>query len=601
MVHRSWQALARAQPPLHLHCCKPVVVDPCQGSPYFQANACNVVVALPPPGLAGPGAWIRCQKRWTPQPEVAMPTVFPRFYQSFGLALVNIRLSSPPQPRFTPIIVSPLLFCTLPSQATSPIDFFFRCLPIGFHNALNPRLALPRRLNQTKPTCCRYLHPTIQKPGLSSSLRALLLILNLPFTVLDRSNHMHMLVYLRAAFWNALVQPRTQFHTMPPRHRKWSLNTSLISPIDIMKWTAAALGLAATVAAVPQGAASGLKPDGSAPEGCTGTYNGKFEVSIFKLGASKRSIEKRDCSGDQSLVLDLKDGVLTDSKGRIGSIVANYQFQFDGPPAQAGALYTAGFSTCQNGSLAIGSSTVFYQCRSGDFYNLYDRHWAEQCEAVEIVAMPCSAQKSNGGSPMQSPIATSMAVTTIVAALSDGQPQVKTTTIPVPMCQIGDGQVQAHSTPCDQAPGAPVSQISDGQIQAPTNLPPVSQISDGQIQISDGQVQAPSATGAPVTQISDGQVQAPSATGGAKVTQISDGQVQAPTTTAATIPVAAAGKAIPGLAAAGLAAALFFGSSIWMELLFVATVFGDPNVVVELFFSVAFMAEALAWCVGINI
>ncbi|KAJ6785941.1 hypothetical protein PWT90_03891 [Aphanocladium album] len=58
-----------------------------------------------------------------------------------------------------------------------------------------------------------------------------------------------------------------------------------------MKWTAAALGLAATVAAVPQGAPSGLKPDGSAPAGCSGTYNGKFEVSIFKLGASKRSIE----------------------------------------------------------------------------------------------------------------------------------------------------------------------------------------------------------------------------------------------------------------------------------------------------------------------
>ena len=58
-----------------------------------------------------------------------------------------------------------------------------------------------------------------------------------------------------------------------------------------MKWTAAALGLAATVAAIPQGAPSGLKPDGSAPQGCTGTYNGKFEVSIFKLGNSKRSIE----------------------------------------------------------------------------------------------------------------------------------------------------------------------------------------------------------------------------------------------------------------------------------------------------------------------
>ncbi|KAM3551715.1 hypothetical protein MY1884_007587 [Beauveria asiatica] len=351
-----------------------------------------------------------------------------------------------------------------------------------------------------------------------------------------------------------------------------------------MKWTAAALGFAATVAAVPQGAPSGLKPEGSAPEGCTGTYNGKFEISIFKLaGSSKRSIEKRDCSGDKALVMDLKDGVLTDSKGRIGSIVSNYQFQFDGPPAQAGALYTAGFSTCQNGSLAIGPSTVFYQCRSGGFYNLYDRHWAEQCEPVEIVAMPCSSQKDNGGSPMQSPIATSLAVTTIVAALDDGQPQVKTTTVPVPMCQIGDGQIQAHSTPCDQAPGAPVSQISDGQLQAPTNLPPVSQISDGQIQvppatgtpvtqITDGQIQAPSATGAPVTQITDGQIQAPSATGapvtqisdgqiqapsgtGAIITQISDGQVQAPTGT--TVPIAAGAKALPGLAAAGLAAALF--------------------------------------------
>lgn len=348
-----------------------------------------------------------------------------------------------------------------------------------------------------------------------------------------------------------------------------------------MKWTAAALGLAATVAAVPQGAPSGLKPDGGAPSGCSANYNGKFEVSIFKAGNSKRSVEKRDCSSDSALVLELKDGVLTDAKGRIGSIVANYQFQFDGPPAQAGAIYTAGFSTCNNGSLAIGPSTVFYQCRSGDFYNLYDRHWAEQCEPVEIVAMPCSGQKPNGGSPMQSPVATKQMVTTVVNALPDGQPQVQTKTIGVPMCQIGDGQVQVKTVPCDQAPGAPVTQISDGQIQAPSSLPPVSQISDGQIQapvatgkpvtqIGDGQVQAPSATGgapvtqigdgqvqaptgAPVTQIGDGQVQVPSATGGRPITQIGDGQVQAPTT----VPVAGAAQALPGLAVAGVAAALF--------------------------------------------
>jgi len=54
-------------------------------------------------------------------------------------------------------------------------------------------------------------------------------------------------------------------------------------------------------------------------------------------------------------------------------------------------------------------------------------------------------------------------------------------------------------------------------------------------QISDGQVQAPTATvtGVPVSQISDGQVQAttaapkPTTTPVAVVTQISDGQIQA--------------------------------------------------------------------------
>lgn len=341
-----------------------------------------------------------------------------------------------------------------------------------------------------------------------------------------------------------------------------------------MKWSAAALGFAATAVAIPQAAPDNLKPEGSAPAGCKADYDGKFEVSVFKLaGSSKRDIEKRDCSSDKSLVLTLKNSVLKDSHDRTGAIVANYQFQFDGPP-QAGSLYTAGFSVCGNGSLAIGPSTVFFQCRSGDFYNLYDRHWAEQCEPVEIVAMPCSGQKANGGSPMQSPVATSMKVTTIVTALPDGQPQVQTTTVPVPMCQItqiSDGQVQAHNTPCDQAPGAPVSQISDGQIQAPTNLPPISQISDGQIQapiptgapvsqISDGQVQAPTSvpTGAPVTQISDGQVQAPtSVPTGAPVTQIGDGQVQT-NATSTKPPVApnAGAKAAPGLFAAVVGAAL---------------------------------------------
>ena len=81
--------------------------------------------------------------------------------------------------------------------------------------------------------------------------------------------------------------------------------------------------------------------------------------------------------------MNLHNGILTDSKGRIGSIVANQQFQFDGPPPQAGAIYAAGWSI-KDGKLAIGNSTTFYQCLSGNFYNLYAEHIGSKCEPVEL-------------------------------------------------------------------------------------------------------------------------------------------------------------------------------------------------------------------------
>lgn len=89
------------------------------------------------------------------------------------------------------------------------------------------------------------------------------------------------------------------------------------------------------------------------------------------------------CDSPGSLAITLEDGVLKDQAGRTGYIAANYQFQFDGPP-QAGAIITAGFSVCNNGSLALGGTNVFYQCLSGSFYNLYDRSWAAQCSPVII-------------------------------------------------------------------------------------------------------------------------------------------------------------------------------------------------------------------------
>ncbi|KJK90924.1 hypothetical protein H633G_05213 [Metarhizium anisopliae BRIP 53284] len=288
----------------------------------------------------------------------------------------------------------------------------------------------------------------------------------------------------------------------------------------------------------------------SPPAGCSTSHDGKFQVSIYSRGEAKRSVEKRACEGEGTLVMTLKDGVLKDSHDRTGYIASNYQFQFDGPP-QANALKSSGFSLCQNGSLALDGTTEFYRCLSGNFYNLYDRHWAEQCSPIDI--------------------------TTVVNVIGDGQPQVHTTVVPIPMCQIGDGQVQVRTTPCASVPQAPtktaappappVSQISDGQIQGPPKTaappPPVSQI-------SDGQPQAPTHTEAPpppVSQISDGQPQAPTHTQAPPppVTQISDGQPQAPTnaTTKAptAVPTAAANKAFPGVAAAVFA---LFGAVLYL-------------------------------------
>jgi len=143
------------------------------------------------------------------------------------------------------------------------------------------------------------------------------------------------------------------------------------------------------------------------------------------------------CEGPGALTLTLNNGQLVDSAGRIGSIVANRQFQFDGPPPQAGAVFTSGWSACSNGSLAIGGATTFYQCLSGSFYNLYDQAIGAQCNAVTLQIQGCGA-----GGPGQ------------VGAQPDGQPT--GTGQNPPATQIGDGQIQAPT-------GNPITQIGDGE------------------------------------------------------------------------------------------------------------------------------------------
>lgn len=304
-----------------------------------------------------------------------------------------------------------------------------------------------------------------------------------------------------------------------------------------MRNTFVSLALAAHVLAtpMPQAVTSAVAPEAPVPSGCETSHEGTFQITVVNVSSSsKRDVERRQLSG--ILTLTLSDEDLKDQAGRTGYIASNYQFQFDSPP-QAGAIYTSGFSLCSNNSLALGGSSIFYQCWSGGFFNLYDRDWAEHCVPIYLIAQSFSGggqvtQISDG----QPGASSAVPITQIsdgqpqqptnapVSQISDGQPQVPTGGAPV--SQISDGQPQVPT-------GAPVSQISDGQPQVPTGAP-VSQISDGQpqvptgapvSQISDGQPQVP--TGAPVSQISDGQPQVP--TVGPPVTQISDGQPQAPT------------------------------------------------------------------------
>jgi hypothetical protein len=277
------------------------------------------------------------------------------------------------------------------------------------------------------------------------------------------------------------------------------------------------------------------------------------------------------CGAEGTLTIDLADGVLTDSQGRTGYIAANYQYQFD-KPAQTGAIYTAGWSSCGNGSLALGGSAIFYQCYSGGFYNLYDRHWAAQCNPIYLDILPCSGSSSGSSTTgVASQIGdgqpqASTAASAPVSQIGDGQPQV--TSAVAPITQISDGQIQAPTSTA-----TPISQISDGQIQAPTTVAapstPISQISDGQVQvptsaatpisqISDGQVQVPTSAATPISQISDGQVQvptsAPAPTGGI-VSQIPDGQIQA-NATSSPIPYTGAASSVVGSQLAALMVAV---------------------------------------------
>lgn len=280
--------------------------------------------------------------------------------------------------------------------------------------------------------------------------------------------------------------------------------------------------------------------------------------------------QKREtCSGDGHLVATLAGGILTDSQSRTGYIASNFQFQFDAPP-QAGAIYTAGFSACGNGSLALGGSAVWYECLSGDFYNLYDRNWAEQCEPVEIVVLPCGSASASQA-PDGQVVGTQIVTTTIVSALSDGQPQVKTTTTGIPLCQVSQisdgklsspswllnlaltsfpvGQVQVGTTPCASITSTPAP------APATSTLAPVSQFSDGQIQVTPAaSVPTVSSVPASATVVTLPSESVPVATGSTLATSpspVSTSAAGGGSSPSATASASAAGTSAPASSGAG--------------------------------------------------
>jgi hypothetical protein len=138
-------------------------------------------------------------------------------------------------------------------------------------------------------------------------------------------------------------------------------------------------------------------------------------------------------------------------------------------------------------------ATTFWQCLSGDFYNLYADSQGMQCQQIYIQAVnqgSGSASQISDGQPQATTPAAS--ATNAVSQISDGQPQATTpaASVPAVVSQISDGQPQA-TTPAASVP-AVVSQISDGQPQAGTPAPSAPAVVS---QISDGQPQAPVATG----------------------------------------------------------------------------------------------------------
>jgi len=151
-------------------------------------------------------------------------------------------------------------------------------------------------------------------------------------------------------------------------------------------------------------------------------------------------IEQRQ-SSSSALVVTLNNGVLTDDKGRQGYVASNEQLQFN-TPVQNNAIATSGFSVCANNTLALSGSAIWYQCLSGDFYNLYAKSIGGQCSPIYIYALAASGSSS-------------ASATGAVTQSSDGQPEATTAATAVPtssakivtQASVSDNRLAVPSSP----------------------------------------------------------------------------------------------------------------------------------------------------------
>ena len=160
---------------------------------------------------------------------------------------------------------------------------------------------------------------------------------------------------------------------------------------------------------------------------------------------------------------------MTDQNNRTAEIVANHQFQFD-VVLQDPRFYTAGFSVCQNNTLALGGSAVFWECNSGDIKNIYDQSLGLQCYEIYLDVYGCDsvdASQVSGTIASPMPSATSPATSATTSAITSAT----TSASPAPSTPATTSASSAAPTIAAPTTAATTSSLPGPAIPSPAPFP----------------------------------------------------------------------------------------------------------------------------------